>query len=370
MAYNSLVSRTDVAGLIPVVTANEILNRVAQMNPIMQVARRLPNMPTGQVRMPVISSLASAYFVSGDTGLKQTSEVNWQNKFIDAEELAVIVPIAQAVLDDSSFDIWAAIRPELEAAFSVAISQAVLYGTNIPASWTTNLGGAGLLATCTAAGHTLSLAGYIDLYEALLGETAGGVDGVWMSIEADGFMVNGTIAHPLMKGLLRNTRDKDGNPMIAKLMGEERDAHGNLQLSGTGALGDLLSQTIKDGLKLKRVRSDTYGYLQRCFIGCRSDRDAHEAREVGEKAVQYAMWDNVDGSIAIRRPVLNYSVDYELVPIEKVAGKTRHMPDNFINADANGVTEDFLNYCRPLLGSDFPQSHRLRAPMVPKILHK
>jgi 6-phosphofructokinase 1 len=164
--------------------------------------------------------------------------------------------------------------------------------------------------------------------------------------------------------------DKDGNPMITKLMGEERDAHGNLQLSGTGALGDLLSQTIKDGLKLKRVRSDTYGYLQRCFIGCRSDRDAHEAREVGEKAVQYAMWDNVDGSIAIRRPVLNYSVDYELVPIEKVAGKTRHMPDNFINADANGVTEDFLNYCRPLLGSDFPQSHRLRAPMVPKILHK
>ena len=164
--------------------------------------------------------------------------------------------------------------------------------------------------------------------------------------------------------------DKDGNPMITKLMGEERDAHGNLQLSGTGALGDLLSQTIKDGLKLKRVRSDTYGYLQRCFIGCRSDRDAHEAREVGEKAVQYAMWDNVDGSIAIRRPVLNYSVDYELVPIEKVACKTRHMPDNFINADANGVTEDFLNYCRPLLGSDFPQSHRLRAPMVPKILHK
>ncbi len=165
--------------------------------------------------------------------------------------------------------------------------------------------------------------------------------------------------------------DKDGTPMITKLMGEEeRDAHGNLQLSGTGALGDLLSQTIKDGLKLKRVRSDTYGYLQRCFIGCRSDRDAQEAREVGEKAVQYAMWDNVDGSIAIRRPVLNYSVDYELVPIEKVAGKTRHMPDNFINADANGITEDFLNYCRPLLGSDFPQSHRLRAPMVPKILHK
>jgi 6-phosphofructokinase 1 len=165
--------------------------------------------------------------------------------------------------------------------------------------------------------------------------------------------------------------DAKGNPMICQLMGgdEERDDHGNLQLSGTGALGDLLSQTIKNGLGLKRVRADTFGYLQRAFIGCSSDRDAKEAREVGEKAVQFAMWDNVDGSVVIRRPVLNYSVDYELVPIEKVAGKTRHMPDHFINEAGNGVTEDFLNYCRPLLGSDFPEAHRLRAPSVPKILH-
>jgi len=165
--------------------------------------------------------------------------------------------------------------------------------------------------------------------------------------------------------------DVDGNPMISQLMGgaEERDDHGNLQLSGTGALGDLLSQTIKKGLGLKRVRADTFGYLQRAFMGCSSDRDAKEAREVGEKAVQFAMWDNVDGSVVIRRPVLNYSVDYELVPIEKVAGKTRHMPDHFINEAGNGVTEDFLNYCRPLLGSNFPEAHRLRAPSVPRIFH-
>ncbi|MDP3852022.1 MAG: 6-phosphofructokinase [Luteolibacter sp.] len=165
--------------------------------------------------------------------------------------------------------------------------------------------------------------------------------------------------------------DKDHTPMITKLMGvEERDAHGNVQLSGTGALGDLLSQTIKDGLNIKRVRSDTFGYLQRAFIGCRSDRDAREAREVGEKAVQFAMWDDVDGSVVIRRPVLDYGVDYELVPISLVAGKTRHMPDEFINADGNGVTPSFHAYCRPLLGSGLPEPHRLRAPLVPKILHK
>lgn len=165
--------------------------------------------------------------------------------------------------------------------------------------------------------------------------------------------------------------DKDGIPMITKLMGvEERDAHGNVQLSGTGALGDLLSDTIKKGLGLKRVRADTFGYLQRSFIGCVSDRDAGEAREAGEKAVQFAMWGDADGSVAIRRPVLDYAVDYELVPLSNVAGKTRHMPDAFIHPDGNGVTEAFHAYCRPLLGSDFPEPHRLRAPQVAKILNR
>ena len=163
--------------------------------------------------------------------------------------------------------------------------------------------------------------------------------------------------------------DASGQAMITRLMQtSERDDHGNVQLSGTGALGDLLSDTLRRELKLKRVRADTFGYLQRCFIGCRSDRDAHEAREVGEKAVQFAMWDNVDGSVVIRRPVLDYSVDYALVPLENVAGKTRHMPDSFINAEGNGVTAAFHSYCRPLLGSGVPESHRLRAPSVPKIL--
>lgn len=164
--------------------------------------------------------------------------------------------------------------------------------------------------------------------------------------------------------------DPHGVPMISRLMGtEERDDHGNLQLSGTGALGDLLSQTIKKNLSIKRVRADTFGYLQRCFMECRSNRDAHEAREVGEMAVHFAMANHLDGSVAIRRPVLNYSVEYELVPLSLVAGKTRHMPDQFINDDGNGVTEAFHHYCQPLLGDGIPEPHRLRAPRVPKILN-
>jgi 6-phosphofructokinase len=163
-------------------------------------------------------------------------------------------------------------------------------------------------------------------------------------------------------------QDEHGTPVLLTLTQDlERDAHGNVQLSGTGQLGDLLTNLVRSQLKIKRVRADTFGYLQRCMMGVVSDRDAHEAREVGEIAVQRAIWDYVNGSVVIRRPVLNYSVSYDLVPLEEVAGKTRHMPDEFINAEGNGVTEDFYNYCRPLVGSGLPEPHRLRAPRVPKI---
>lgn len=214
MGYANLISRTDAAALIPEETSDAILTGVAGSNPLMQLARRLPNMARAQTRMPVMSALATAYFVTGDTGLKQTSEINWANKYIDAEELAVIVPIPEALLDDTSYDIWGQVRPELVTAFGVAIAQAVLYGTNIPATWTTNLGAAGLVARCTAASSTVSLAAYGDLYEAVLGETDAGTDGLFMLVEADGFGVNGVLAHASMKGKIRNARSSDGVPLF------------------------------------------------------------------------------------------------------------------------------------------------------------
>ncbi len=163
--------------------------------------------------------------------------------------------------------------------------------------------------------------------------------------------------------------DASGQPIMTRLKpGMGQDAHGNVQLSGTGALGDALMDHVKSNLKLKRVRSDTFGYLQRSFLGCVSDRDAHEAREAAEKAVQFAMWDDIDGSVAIKRPVPNYSVDYQLVPLKNVAGKTRHMPDEFINAEGNGVTPAFYSYVRPLVGSGMIEPARLRAPRVPPVL--
>jgi len=162
--------------------------------------------------------------------------------------------------------------------------------------------------------------------------------------------------------------DAAGQPILAQLSPQlERDAHGNVQLSGTGALADLLCEEIKNKLKIKRVRGDTFGYLQRSFIGCVSDVDQREAREVGEKAVQYAMWGQRDGSVTIKRTGF-YSVDYELVPLEVVAGKTRVMEDAFITDSGTDVTDAFRMYLRPLLGSGMPDAFRLRPNVVPKVL--
>ena len=161
--------------------------------------------------------------------------------------------------------------------------------------------------------------------------------------------------------------DAAGTPIASLLAKDvEHDAHGNVQLSGNGALADLLCEAIKAQLGIKRVRGDTFGYLQRSFIGCVSDVDQREAREVGEKAVQFAMWGTQDGSVAIERTGA-YAVDYRLLPLEAVAGKTRLMEDAFIADSGNDVTSAFRMYLQPLLGSAMPEPFRLRPGTVARI---
>ncbi|MBP6252184.1 MAG: diphosphate--fructose-6-phosphate 1-phosphotransferase, partial [Rubrivivax sp.] len=161
--------------------------------------------------------------------------------------------------------------------------------------------------------------------------------------------------------------DASGTPIVAQLAKPlEHDAHGNLQLSGSGALADLLCEQIKARLQIKRVRGDTFGYLQRSFVGCVSDVDAREAREVGERAVQFALWGDRNGSVAIQRSG-DYAVDYRLLPLETVAGKTRTMEDELIAASGTDITDKFRLYLRPLLGSGMPEAHRLRRVAVPRL---
>ena len=162
--------------------------------------------------------------------------------------------------------------------------------------------------------------------------------------------------------------DENHTPIAEKLATEvERDAHGNVHLGG-GALADTLTDLVKEKLGFKRVRADTFGYLQRSFVGCVSDVDQREAREVGEKAVQYAIWGDRDGSVTIHRTGF-YSVDYQLTPLEAIAAKTKVMPDEFISSSGTDVTDAFRLYLRPLLGSGMPDAFRLRRNLVPKILN-
>jgi 6-phosphofructokinase len=132
---------------------------------------------------------------------------------------------------------------------------------------------------------------------------------------------------------------------------DEKDAHGNIQLSGIGSLADFLAREVKTKLGVKRVRADTFGYLQRSFVGFQSPIDADEARRCGREAVKFSMTEQ-SGSVAIKRigEGDDYAVDMVCTELRNVAEKTKSMPDEFINPQGNGVTEAFINYASPLTG--------------------
>jgi len=164
--------------------------------------------------------------------------------------------------------------------------------------------------------------------------------------------------------------DTDGELIATKLAKQvETDAHGNVQLSGTGALADLLTDSIKRNTEITRVRGDTFGYLQRSFLGCVSDVDQSEAREVGTKAVQFAHAADRDGTVTINR-VGDYAVEYRFDALEDVAGKTKVMDDSLIAASGTDITPEFMNYLRPLLGRNMLEAQRLAAPAVDKIFNR
>jgi 6-phosphofructokinase 1 len=168
--------------------------------------------------------------------------------------------------------------------------------------------------------------------------------------------------------------DETGVPIVTSLSSEvEKDAHGNIQLSGTGALADLLTDAIKKNTSISRVRGDTFGYLQRSFLGCVSDVDQHEARAVGAKGVQFATSEDRDGSVTINRLTEGdetYRVEYRLDALEDIAGKTKVMSDDMITTCATDVTPAFMTYLKPLLGTEMPTAYRLEAPHVTRVLEE
>ncbi|MFG0330746.1 MAG: 6-phosphofructokinase [Phycisphaerales bacterium] len=145
--------------------------------------------------------------------------------------------------------------------------------------------------------------------------------------------------------------DGEGTPITKRIAASlDRDAHGNLQLSGTGALGDHLSQLVKKTIPRARVRADTFGYLQRSFCGCVSEVDADEARRAGQAAAEFALDGDLDGSIVIKR-VNNfpYEAKMDRVGLRQVAAQTRTLDAEFIEG-AHNVSDAFVQYLKPLVG--------------------
>lgn len=210
MPTNSLIDRSDVGSLIPSEFSNEFIGQIAKESAVLSLARRLRDMNRYQKTLPVISALALAYFVDGETGLKQTTELQWTDKVITAEELAVIVPVAQSTLDDATINIWDEVRPELVTALGVAVDNAVLRGTNKPSTWPDDL-----VTGAVAAGNDVEFGTGADLYEDILGEA-----GTITEIELDGYMQNGHIGDVSMRGKLRSVRDADGQPIFSTGMQE------------------------------------------------------------------------------------------------------------------------------------------------------
>ena len=204
MPYNNILSRTNTAALIPEVVSNDILGGLTNQSAALSIFRQVP-MATNATRMPVLSALPTAYFVSPtDTGLKQTTEVAWANKYLNVEELAAIVPIPESVLDDIGFDVWGSVMPLLTDAIARTLDAAVFFGTNKPSTW-----GGAIVTDATTAGNVVNRS--VGTPRTDKSGLAGYLSDAMAQVEADGFVPDGVVANTIYRGMLRNTRDANGN---------------------------------------------------------------------------------------------------------------------------------------------------------------
>lgn len=182
-------------------------------------------MSTSQTRMPVLAALPTAYFVNGDTGLKQTSDVSWANKYLNVEEIAAIVPIPENVLDDTSFDIWGFVQPLLEQAAARTLDDAVFFGVNKPASWPDDI-----VTAAAAAGNTVAR----GTNAAAAGGLAGDISDTMAVVENDGFTVTGIVTQRAYQGRLRQVRSTQGVPLLEVDLNNKKVEGASFQISMDG----------------------------------------------------------------------------------------------------------------------------------------
>lgn len=201
---SSSITRSNAEALIPVQESHDIIQGVVEQSAVLQRGRRLANMTAAQYKMPVLDMLPVAYFVNGEGGeaRKKLTTMAWDKKIIYAEEIAVIVPIPEAVLDDADYDIWGEVRPRLIEAFGQKIDGAILFGVEKPQTWR-----ADVVTTAVDAGAYVKLG--TDLYDSILGE-----GGVIAKVEESSYFVNGHMADITMRSKLRGLKDTTGQPVF------------------------------------------------------------------------------------------------------------------------------------------------------------
>ena len=207
----NIIDRTGAETLIPTQESNEIIQGTIAQSAVLSRGRKLANMTSRQYKMPVLDMLPIAYFVNGDTGQKKTTKQAWDKKLITAEEIAVIVPIPEAVLDDSEYDIWGEVKPRVTEAFGKVIDSAVLFGENKP-------------STATKANAVVTLGSADSLYDKIMAE-----DGVIAKVENCGYFVNGHMADISMRAKLRGLKNANGDPLF------KQDLQGTTQYALDGS---------------------------------------------------------------------------------------------------------------------------------------
>ena len=200
----NMISRQQAEALIQEQLINTIQQDAPKQSVFMGLARKLPNMTSKQTRIPVLDMLPMAYWVNGDTGFKQTSEQAWDNVYITAEELAVIVPIPEAVVADASFDILGEVQPRVMEAIGQRVDGATIFGVNRPASWR-----ADIITTARQAGNNVAPGSSPNYYDLIMGE-----GGVIAKVEESGRMVTGALSAMDMRAKLRGLKGTDGHPIF------------------------------------------------------------------------------------------------------------------------------------------------------------
>lgn len=223
MPYNNVIARGDV-NEVPDDLSTEIVQNATEQSAVMSLFRRA-NVSKRQNRFPVLAALPTAYWVNGDTGLKQTTQMAWANKILNVEELAAIVPVPENVIDDADFDVWGEVRPRLEEAIARALDEAVLFGTNAPAAFPTNL-----YAAAVAAGN-VNEAGATPAE----GGAYGDLDETMELLEADGYDPTGWALVKAMRGRLRRARNTNGERLDAGRLTPNMDAFDGDPITYLGA---------------------------------------------------------------------------------------------------------------------------------------